>query len=134
MKFTDVEMALRPMRNLKKENRKYICTCEPMCKHFLYIEGVGRLCKNDAIKLAYSIIGILKDTEITAYGPRQQEPWTYKETQFLLDWIREGYRYGDAERIATLLGRTPKSVHVRIQRLKKQGLLPKEFDGRRRHI
>jgi hypothetical protein len=57
---------------------------------------------------------------VTALDARHRYPWTEADERFLIAAKRN--RFAD-KMIATFLGRTPASVHVKLNRLREDGVL-----------
>lgn len=117
-----IDLELRPMKTLSKKSKEYICSCDEKCECYVYIDEYGRFCEKDAMKIAYQIIGLVKRASPVGEASDYRY-WTSHEEQFIIDWYAKGFKKGDREIIAEMLGRTYVQTSNKIDHMRKVGRL-----------
>lgn len=95
----ELEVKYGLIKDLPKDGQTYLCSCEPKCTGYVYIEGAGRFCKNDADEIATAIKAQVRT--INQLGPiKRKYRWTEQEEDIVKKWVREkGLEYGDIVKI-----------------------------------
>lgn len=123
MRYRDIHEEIPvTTHKMSYQQKRYLCSCEEKCDYYVHIEGIGNLCKNKAFKLGSYIRS--RAMRYKDFTPSENTyRWSEKEIQFLIEWSKNGIKYGDYENIAEAIGRTKHAVRHKIRELRKKGML-----------